>query len=841
MKKASRNLIFKLLLTALAACLAIALVACSDQTAPNGSDSLQSHSAAQTDGNSQGGTSQTDGTSQSADASSPSGGTTVNMTDSYKSGRQAFYDVSGIWLPEIENVELLSSSDVDGSDGVICFDFLGDRATFESTYAYLKDLLHKASDFGGAEEGYREDTNGGYWEFVTATGTRKFKTNIDISWDADNAAGTAIYVNLVVREYVTVTLTTTEGGTATLKMGSKTFENNVAVVTPGDHLIFTATAANDHEFKGWYVGEELLSDANPYSAFETPKTSVTVKGVFEAAADNMDAGYKAAKNALYGMSGIVLPALENATTNAKTTQITVDPDGLRDEFQCEFVFATAEEAKKAYIDFRAAIMKIDGDPEETESSDSFAMDIWSVLYADATVPYRDDVMMNYQGGTTNFFLMWRKQPIVFYHVSTDGDGGSAYISYIGPDYQERRVDSYWEISDAFHGKVCAVADSGYKFSGWYVKGTLVSTEATYAFNYEKEDVNFTDITFVAKFEENKVTMTESYAAARSAFNSATGLTLPELANVGGAYFAEDEMVDIGGSTAETGATNDTLTAVNAAFESEIGFAPVYSGGAYVWTYTVTKDNKTFVTEVRTVFQAESSGGLVVVMYRKNAVDASFMTARAQFKAVTGVELPVMAGLTVDEFPYKDGDTSYCFDITGGDMLGYSTYTAFKAFFDGALVDWTVEGPTTAGEYTNVDYKSAAGDWIGLTWDSTNESVYINAVMSDVTVYKTYAEARAALKTTFGIELPDYSDVELKWNSFKKDGTEVTFGFSKTSFTKSDFDTVLNAMKAKLGDPSSSDDSEFGSSASWTVGGLYYSLDWDPVGKTLDINITVAAE
>jgi len=48
--------------------------------------------------------------------------------------------------------------------------------------------------------------------------------------------------------------------------------------------------------------------------------------------------------------------------------------------------------------------------------------------------------------------------------------------------------------------------------------------------------------------------------------------------------------------------------------------------------------------------------------------------------------------------------------------------------DAELADWTITGPTTDGEYTNVNYNSDAG-WIGLTWDATNQAVYVNANMN----------------------------------------------------------------------------------------------------------------
>ena len=106
---------------------------------------------------------------------------------------------------------------------------------------------------------------------------------------------------------------------------------------------------------------------------------------------------------------------------------------------------------------------------------------------------------------------------------------------------------------------------------------------------------------------------------------------------------------------------------------------------------------------------------------------SYAKAREDFYKVTGIMLPALEGLEVGEYPYEEGDKSYCFDIIGGDNLSHQTYETFLAFFDEELSSWTKTGPETMGEYTNVDYE-IDNKWIGLTWDETNQAVYINASM-----------------------------------------------------------------------------------------------------------------
>ncbi|MBP5550742.1 MAG: hypothetical protein J6X93_01650 [Bacilli bacterium] len=108
---------------------------------------------------------------------------------------------------------------------------------------------------------------------------------------------------------------------------------------------------------------------------------------------------------------------------------------------------------------------------------------------------------------------------------------------------------------------------------------------------------------------------------------------------------------------------------------------------------------------------------------------SFAKARSEFQKVTGILLPELEGLEVDDYPYSEGATSYCFDIIGGEELSESTFALLKVFLDGALADWTCTGPRVDGEYTNYDYTNDNA-WIGLTWDGENEAVYLNAMMEN---------------------------------------------------------------------------------------------------------------
>ncbi|MBO4623667.1 MAG: hypothetical protein J5691_07310 [Bacilli bacterium] len=113
----------------------------------------------------------------------------------------------------------------------------------------------------------------------------------------------------------------------------------------------------------------------------------------------------------------------------------------------------------------------------------------------------------------------------------------------------------------------------------------------------------------------------------------------------------------------------------------------------------------------------------------NNMSESYAKARGEFQKVTGILLPELEGLEVDDYPYSEGATSYCFDIIGGEELGYDTFAALKAYLDLSLSSWTCTGPEVEGEYTNYNYTNDNA-WIGLTWDSVNEAVYLNAMMEN---------------------------------------------------------------------------------------------------------------
>lgn len=74
-----------------------------------------------------------------AEESSTEDAPSDGMTDSYRAGRQAYYDLTGIWMPEAEGCE--AEYEVNMDQHSIAFDARGDRALYEQAKAALTGAL----------------------------------------------------------------------------------------------------------------------------------------------------------------------------------------------------------------------------------------------------------------------------------------------------------------------------------------------------------------------------------------------------------------------------------------------------------------------------------------------------------------------------------------------------------------------------------------------------------------------------------------------------------------------------------------------------------------------------
>ncbi len=130
--------------------------------------------------------------SDKAGGNTPQSGPSAKMTESYRIGRDNFHFVTGIWLPELEGVELLGSSDFSTSFGTFAealFDILGDKTLYDSIAVYLEGVLGNPTD---------KDDYGQAWDLERTVDNKDYEGSVFMMFDNNDPDHTAIYINCVL-------------------------------------------------------------------------------------------------------------------------------------------------------------------------------------------------------------------------------------------------------------------------------------------------------------------------------------------------------------------------------------------------------------------------------------------------------------------------------------------------------------------------------------------------------------------------------------------------------------------------------------------------------------------
>ncbi|MBQ9448371.1 MAG: hypothetical protein IJU60_00675 [Acholeplasmatales bacterium] len=739
---------------------------------------------------------------------------TTNMTDSYKTGRQQFYNIAGIWLPELENVELLDTSSFDLEKKDARFKIAKDTANYTAIVSALKESLAN-EPLANNNNHWEEAGFMCFWEWDYEANNRTHKITI---WAEQS--NTTIEVGYVFRDYFTITLTAGTGGSVELFVAGRTQNNNTAHVCYNTYSELSATATAGYQFAGFYEGNTLLGTDNPLD-YAVVK-DVTIVAKFEEEASNMTDSYKAVRTAFNELSGILLPKLEGVSTEHEYAEPD-ETNHVRDEAGVDLIFTTAASVSDAYAEIKALFTEELGNPVESSSSEIALMDQWSIQYYDATIPYRVEAMMYSQVGDTSISLMWRKQPIVIINVRAEGHGKANGV-YINSSYEEVPYTKYWEIVDAFHGTLVATPDSGYKFVGWYVDGEEVSKDARFIFSYK--NVTFTEITFVGKFAE--LVMTESYKEAMSKFKTITSFTLPELEGVTVPDYFLTHLDTTQHLEAEIDAKVDetVATAVVDAFTKQIGTKPTVQNGTpkfWCWKIKVTIDNKTYTGDMGVTY--DSTEGLMAIHYAVEEtaqMTNSYAYTRETFKNATGLELPEIAEL---EAVIGFGKNYVMMDIVAGTNLKKDTYDDIIAYLD-ELTGWTGEDDTHDDAYPTKKYtNTTSGIVFQVVWndESAEGVIYLNTMSTALlSTFDTYSEAKKYFPI-FGITLPTISNVSADF-SFSEIG--LTFDMTKeTDFTETEYTTFSRLLTEKFGHGTDVSD-EYQKRMIWTVNGSLWDVVWD---------------
>lgn len=111
----------------------------------------------------------------------------IMMTESYKKGRQEFYDVTGVWMPAVEGFE--AECEVTENGRSVCFDSHGNK----QLYLDAKEALEAAFGAPSIADPESDDVElyGASWEVPVEGGTAWF----EVIYDQHDPADPWVYMN----------------------------------------------------------------------------------------------------------------------------------------------------------------------------------------------------------------------------------------------------------------------------------------------------------------------------------------------------------------------------------------------------------------------------------------------------------------------------------------------------------------------------------------------------------------------------------------------------------------------------------------------------------------------
>ncbi|MBP5161714.1 MAG: hypothetical protein ILP16_01875 [Spirochaetales bacterium] len=113
--------------------------------------------------------------------------TQVSMTESYAEGRNQLYLLTGVHILPIADRELLGSSDIDGSDGVVCFDIPASAEEYQALHASMREGIGRDPDYS--------EENIASWYLEHSSGDDVWVGDFFIIHDEENGA---VYINCIM-------------------------------------------------------------------------------------------------------------------------------------------------------------------------------------------------------------------------------------------------------------------------------------------------------------------------------------------------------------------------------------------------------------------------------------------------------------------------------------------------------------------------------------------------------------------------------------------------------------------------------------------------------------------
>ena len=255
------------------------------------------------------------------------------MTESYKSARSKIYTYTGLWIPEVLDVDPLESSYVDDANKELTIDIPGSKGLFNDfVYAFNQSIKTSPT---------REEPDGYSWVFDYTNDDRNRHVEVDL----DYLENSYISVHSISKDYFTVALAMMENGEAKITYKDNDFESDSLTVLEGEKVTLTASPNMDYQFVGWFIENKSISTANPYE-YTVGKNDVTVQAKFEAIEYNMTETYRKARMDFYQLTSIAIPAYEG---------LDVDYQPLEEDSETYIVSITGGTnlSSQTFADFKA--------------------------------------------------------------------------------------------------------------------------------------------------------------------------------------------------------------------------------------------------------------------------------------------------------------------------------------------------------------------------------------------------------------------------------------------------------------------------------------------------------
>ena len=108
-------------------------------------------------------------------------GASSEMTESYRAGKEALFALTDVEIPEIGDIALIETSDIDATDGAVCLRFAGNGELFSAIFDVMRDAVYKRSDCVGQGESAVEEADHADWRMVIEIDDRPTLIHVGIS------------------------------------------------------------------------------------------------------------------------------------------------------------------------------------------------------------------------------------------------------------------------------------------------------------------------------------------------------------------------------------------------------------------------------------------------------------------------------------------------------------------------------------------------------------------------------------------------------------------------------------------------------------------------------------